>query len=397
MMSFQRDSAVPMGRARFADGVSAARTRWREAGEARPSGYVLLLATVVVLNLVGLVMVLSASSVEAQDRYGSSWLFFQKHVVWSLLGVLALVVMSRLDYRLLRAATPALLMASSLLLVAVVVPGVGVSVSGASRWIPLGPLRVQPSEFAKLALLLYAAQVLASRVDRLHDWRATLRPVLAVLAVFSSLVMLQPDLGTTIVLVMIAGTILFVGGVHLGQLAVVAGGSGGLGLLLGLAEPYRRARLTSFTNPWADPRGDGYQVVQSLIALGSGGWTGAGLGASKAKWLFLPNAHTDFIFAVIGEELGMIGCLLVLAMILAFLVLGVRTSLRAPDRFGMLLAAGITGWVVGQSVVNIGAVIGLLPVTGVPLPFVSFGGSSLLVTMAATGVLLNVARQGSGE
>lgn len=397
MTLFQREAAAPMGRARFAGGVSATRARWREAGETRPSGYVLLLATVVVLNLVGLVMVLSASSVTAQDRYGSSWLFFQRHVIWLIMGVAALVAMSRLDYHLLRRATPALLIVSALLLLAVVVPGVGVHVSGSSRWIGVGSLRIQPSEFAKVALLLYAAQVLASRGDRLNDWRETLRPVLVMLGVFALLVMLQPDLGTTVVLVIIAGTVLFAGGVHLGHLAVVAAGAGGAGLLAALAAPYRRARLTSFANPWADAGGDGYQVVQSLIALGSGGWTGTGLGTSKAKWLFLPNAHTDFILAIIGEELGLLGCLLVLSLILAFLALGVRAALHAPDRFGMLLATGVTGWVVGQSVVNIAGVIGLLPVTGVPLPFISFGGSSLLATMVATGALLNVARQGSGE
>lgn len=397
MTSFQREAVAPMGRARFADGVSATRARWREAGAARPPGYVLLLATVVVLNLVGLVMVLSASSVMAQDRYGSSWLFFQRHVVWSILGVVALVAMSRLDYHLLRAATPALLIVAVLLLIAVVIPGVGVRVDGSSRWLGVGSLRVQPSELAKLVLLLYAAQALSLRSDRLDDWRATLRPVLAVLGVFAFLIMLQPDLGTTVVLVIIAGTVLFVGGVNLGHLTAVAAGSAGLGLLLAIAAPYRRARLTSFLNPWADATGDGYQVTQSLIALGSGGWTGSGLGASKAKWLFLPNSHTDFILAVIGEELGLLGCLLVLALVLAFLTLGVRAALHAPDRFGMLLATGVTGWVVGQSVVNIGAVIGLFPVTGVPLPFISFGGSSLLTTMVATGALLNVARQGSGE
>jgi cell division protein FtsW len=208
--------------------------------------------------------------------------------------------------------------------------------------------------------------------------------------------MLQPDMGTTIVMAILTGTVLFVGGLRMRHLVTLGVCGVSAGAVLAVVEPYRRARLLSFIDPFSavHAQAGGYQVAQSLIALGSGGWTGVGLGAGRAKWLFLPNAHTDFIFAVIGEELGLVGCALVVFLFGALTVFGVRTALRAPDRFGTLLAAGITGWVVGQALVNIGAVTGLLPVTGVPLPFVSFGGSALLFTMAAAGVLLNVARQG---
>jgi cell division protein FtsW len=267
-----------------------------------------------------------------------------------------------------------------------------VSVRGSSRWIGTGQFRVQPSEFAKLAILLFTADILARRGAK-GSARSALRPVVLVFCVAAFLVMGQPDMGTTLVLGCIVLSLLFVGGVELRTLGGLVGVAAGGALLLGLVEGYRRARLFSFLNPWKDAGNTGYQIVQSLVGLASGHWTGLGLGASRAKWGFLPNAYTDFIFAIIGEELGLIGTLLVIGLFVAFAILGVRTALKAPDRFGALLAAGITAWVVGQALINIGAVIGVLPVTGVPLPFVSFGGSSLVITMGAAGILLNIARQ----
>lgn len=375
-------------------GVRTARRAWRAGGKRRPPAYYALLSTILVLNLVGLVMVLSSSSVEALANYGSSWLFFKRQLAWTVLGLCALAVTSRVDYRVLRRFVGPLLVASSALLVLVLVPGVGIAVRGSTRWLGAGSLRFQPSELAKLALLVYCADVLTRRASNVADWRMVLRPVALVFCFFGALVMLEPDMGTTIVMALLTGTILFVGGLRMRHLLLVGVGGFAAGTALALSAPYRRARLLSFLDPFADARAGGYQVAQSLIALGSGGWTGVGLGAGRAKWLFLPNAHTDFIFAVIGEELGLVGCALVLFLFGTLTVLGVRAALRAPDRFGTLLAAGITGWIVGQALVNVGAVTGLLPVTGVPLPFVSFGGSALLFTMAATGALLNVARQG---
>jgi cell division protein FtsW len=215
-----------------------------------------------------------------------------------------------------------------------------------------------------------------------------------VLGLFAALVMKEPDLGSAMVLAIVVLAVLVAGGARKTHLAVVFGLGISAVTILALVEPYRRTRMLTFLDPFADASNAGYQMSQSLIALGSGGFTGVGLGAGRAKWNFLPNAHTDFIFAIIGEELGLIGCFLVMGLFIAFAVFGARAALRAPDRFGALVAAGATVWVVGQAVINIGAVVGLLPVTGIPLPFVSFGGSALIMTMLATGILVNVARQG---
>jgi cell division protein FtsW len=344
------------------------------------------------LVVVGLVMVLSASSVQALRDFGSSWVVFQRQAMWVVIGVVALALAVRTDYRRWqRPAVPLALVALGLLVV-VLVPGLGVSVRGSSRWLGSGQFRIQPSEFAKLAILLFTADVLARRGAK-GNVRAALRPILVVFGIAAFLVMGQPDMGTTLVLGCIVVALLFVGGIELRTLGGLMGIAAGGALLLGLVESYRRARLFSFLNPWKDAGNSGYQIVQSLVGLASGHWTGLGLGASRAKWGFLPNAYTDFIFAIIGEELGLIGTLLVIGLFVAFAILGVRTALKAPDRFGALVAAGITAWVVGQALINIGAVIGVLPVTGVPLPFISFGGSSLVITMGAAGILLNIARQ----
>jgi cell division protein FtsW len=374
--------------------VRRGRQAWREGGRLRPPGYYALLATIVVLNLVGLVMVLSASSVEALATYGSPWLFFKRQLTWTVLGLAGMGITCRIDYRVLRRYVGPLLVISAGLLFLVLVPGVGISVNGSTRWLGVGAARFQPSELAKLALLLYCADLLTRRAANVGDWRAVLRPVGFMFCFFGGLVMLQPDMGTTIIMAILTGTILFVGGVRMRHMAAVAAAGVAGGTMLAIVEPYRRARLMSFIDPFDHYKEGGYQVAQSLIAFGSGSWTGVGLGAGRAKWMFLPNAHTDFIFAVIGEELGLVGCALVLMLFGALALLGVRTALRAPDRFGQLLAAGITGWIVGQAIINVGAATGALPVTGVPLPFISFGGSALLFTMCATGILLNVARQG---
>jgi cell division protein FtsW len=361
---------------------------------ARPTGYVLLLTIVVVLNIVGILMVLSASSVKSILSHGSAWYYFERQVTWLAIGAVALIVGARIDYRHWRRVVLPLLTLATALLVVVLVPGVGHTAFGSRRWLGFGALSIQPSELGKLALLIYGAEVLSRRTDAARTWKLSLRPVAGVFLVFAALVMKEPDMGTTIVLAIIAGTLLFVGGIRGRHLAGIGAGVALGATFLAVAEPYRRARLLSFLHPVADRMNGGWQVYQSLIAISSGRLVGVGLGAGRSKWQFLPNAHTDFIFAVIAEELGFVGCLLVVGLFAAFAVFGVRAAVRAPDRFGMLVAAGITGWVVGQAIVNMGAVIGLLPVTGVPLPFVSFGGSALLFTMGAAGILLNVARQG---
>jgi cell division protein FtsW len=376
----------------------AAAPKPRASGAARSSTRsstaLLLVAIVAVLNVVGMVMVLSASSVSSITDYGSPWYFFTRQLLWTVAGVVAFVFAIRFDYHSWQRLVRPLLILSVILLLAVLVPGVGIYVSGARRWIGYGIFRIQPSEIAKLALLIFTADIVSRRARELSDWKRVLRPVVLVLMLFAALVMKEPDLGTTLVMALLVIAMLVAGGVRAKHLFVVAAGGATLVTALAWLEPYRRERMLTFLHPFADSSNSGYQIAQSLIAIGSGGVTGVGLGASRAKWNFLPNAHTDFIFAIIGEELGLIGAFAVMALFVGFGILGTRAALRAPDRFGTLLAAGATMWVVAQAAINIGAVVGVLPVTGIPLPYVSFGGSALITTMLASGILVNVAAQG---
>jgi cell division protein FtsW len=373
----QRSAHVP------APGATGSRLFW---------GLALLVA---VFNLLGLVMVMSASSVVALDEYGSSWYFVSRQAAWAAVGTVALVVLAKLDYhRWRRYSGPFVLVA--LMLLAIVLP-IGTGTRGATRWIGVGPLTFQPSELAKLALLVWVADLLARRAAYMHNPRATLRPVIVVLAAMATLVMLEPNLGTTIVLAAIALTMCYVGGAALGPLARWATFGIAAATALALAAPYRRARVLAFLDPWADPIDKGYQNIQSMVGLAEGGVWGKGLGAGTAKWGFLPLAHSDFIFAVIGEELGLLGAAAVVGLFVLLAVVGIRIALHAPDRFGLLLAVGVTSWFCVQAFVNIGAVIGILPITGVPLPFISAGGSSLVFGMAAAGLLLSVARQATDE
>jgi cell division protein FtsW len=364
---------------------------------AKPSTFYLLVGIVGVLVVIGLVMVLSASSVQSQREYGSTWSYFLRQSIWTVFSVIACMVMARIDYRRWRPLIPVLLAGSFVLLVVVLVPGIGLQVNGARSWIGRGMFRMQPSELVKLALLLFCADILARRHNRMDEARLTLVPVLVVVGVTALLMMLQPDLGSTMVMGAIVFSVLFVAGVPLGRLTgVFTVGSAGA-LVLALAKPYRRNRLLAFLDPSKDPANTGYQINQSLMGVASGGFFGVGLGESRAKWGFLPNAYSDFIFAIIAEELGLLGALLVVGLFLAFGVVGIRAALRAPDRFGMFVAAGITAWVLAQAFVNIGGVVGILPITGLTLPYVSYGGTSLLVMMSATGLLLNIAANGGPQ
>jgi cell division protein FtsW len=359
----------------------------------RPGLFVALAFLVAVFNLLGLVMVMSASSVIALDEYGSAWYFVLRQAAWASAGAVALVVVARVDYHRWRRLAGPFLVVALVLLGLVLVPQVGVGANGANRWIGVGPLTVQPAELVKLALLIWVADLLSRRAAYMRNTRATLRPVIVVLAVAAALVMLQPNLGTTIVLAAIALILCYVGGSPVLPLAGWATIGVGAATALALAAPYRRARVLTFLNPWADPTDKGYQNIQSMVGLAGGGIAGKGLGAGTAKWGFLPYAHSDFIFAVIGEELGLVGAAAVVGLFVLLGIIGVRIALHAPDRFGLLLAMGVTSWFCVQAFVNIGAVIGILPITGVPLPFVSAGGSSLVFGMAGAGLLLSVARQ----
>ncbi len=343
------------------------------------------------LCVFGLVMVGSASPIISLQLYGSTWTILFRQALWMGVGLVALVLCARMSYRHWQRLRGPLVVVSFALLVAVLVPGVGVTAGGSSRWIGAGVLRVQPSELMKLCLAVFCADLLTRRADRLSEPRRALVPVLIVLGSACVLILKQPDMGTALVLCAIALGVLFMGGVPMKPILWVLALSAGLAFVVGLADPYRRDRILSFLNPGAHRSGTGYQVWQSLVGLGSGHLFGLGLGGGRQKWGILPNAHTDFIFSVVGEELGLIGAVLLLGLFFALAWFGFRAATRAPDRFGSLLAVAVTVWITSQAVINVGAVIGVLPVTGIPLPFVSFGGSSLVVTMAAVGILLNIA------
>lgn len=357
--------------------------------EVKTRSAVLLL--VGVLCCIGLVMVLSASAYTSLTDYGSVWTIFERQVLWMGVGVIALFFASRFEYQKWHRLKALLLLGTLAMLVAVLAPGVGVTSGGSSRWIGVGLLRIQPSELMKLALVVFGADLLARRSDLVHRAGAVVVPMVLVTGFGALLLLAQPDMGTALVLVCICLAVLFAGGVPSRMLGRLVLGACACAFVLALAEPYRRERLMSFLHPFAQSSGAGYQVVQSLVGLGNGRLYGLGLGNGQQKWGLLPNPHTDFIFSVIGEETGLVGTLLILALFVALAFYGLRAAARAPDRFGSLLAVGATAWITTQAVINIGAVIGVLPVTGIPLPFISFGGSSLVITMVAAGVIANVA------
>jgi len=353
-----------------------------------------LVVVVAVLSLLGSVMILSASSVVAVEEAGSAFAVFIRQCMWLVIGAVGLVVGARLDYHRWARMVPGLVLTTLGLLVLVLIPGIGVNVNGAQRWIGFGFLQLQPAEPAKFALIVFCAALVARNAHRVEEFAVVLRPALVVLGMFAALLMKQPNLGTTMVLCAIVGGMLLWAGIPMRVLALLAGSAAALGTLFALSADYRRERVVGFLDPWENAGDAGYQTIQSLIGVASGGVSGSGLGESRAKWGFLPEAHTDFVFAIIGEELGLIGSLFVVALFAALIALGLRIAQRAADPFGSMLAVGVTTWFAVQGFVNVGAVLSLLPITGVPLPFVSFGGSSLLATMLAAGVLVNVAFQG---
>ena len=367
------------------------RPRAKRALAARRSA-ALLLGSTAFLTVAGLIMVLSASSVSSYARYGDSFRFFQRQAAYAVVGVLALTLTSRIRYDAWRRLALPFLLLTVLMLALVLHPGAGIEAYGSSRWFQVGPVTVQPSEIAKLALVVFTAAVVAGRWGRLDELGRLAVPLVPVWLVVCGMVMLQPDLGTTLILSGTVFLLLFVAGVRLRYLAV----TGLVGLLVGMglimSADYRRVRFLSFLDPWKDAGNTGYQLIQSLIALGSGGFTGVGLGASRQKWQYVPNAHTDFIFSILGEELGLLGEIVVLVAFGALIFAGVRIAAQADDVFGRLLAAGIVSWFGLQALINLGAVTGTLPITGVPLPFLSYGGSSLVVSLAAVGILVNIAR-----
>jgi len=348
----------------------------------------MLLMITVCLSLLGLTMVLSASSVMSLTTTGSPWGQFRAQVAWLGLGIVAMTTMALVDHNHLRKLTLPALIASIVLLVGVLTP-LGVSVNGAQRWIDLGPLQFQPSEIAKFTLVLYAAHVLSSEKD--VSLRRAVRPILVVLVLYGALILLQPNLGTAIIMFSIGIATLYASGVRLWVLAILGSTSVvGASALAYFAE-YRRARLLAFLDPWADPLDEGWQTIQSLVSVANGGVTGVGIGASRGKFGFLPEAQNDFVFAVTAEEFGLVGATVVIVGYVLFGLTALVVARRA-DRFGALLVVGVATWVTVQAFINIGAVLGVIPIAGVPLPLMSAGGTALVSTLAGIGVMLNVAR-----
>jgi cell division protein FtsW len=368
-------------------------SRSHRAPAVAPAVFYALAVAIGLLVMLGLVMVLSASSVTAIRGGRSGFAFFGSQVIWAVLGAGALVATYRVPLRLVRAASGPLLVLALGLNVLALVPGFGTEVKGARAWLSIGPFGFQPSELLKLALLLHIASLLARREAEMHDTRRTLFPVLALLGLAGGILMVQNDLGSAVVLAGIALGLLFIAGAPLVPLVLSVGTLGVLGAAFVTSTPYRRSRWLAFLDLAAHKGDSGYQVWQSLIGIASGGVPGVGLGESRAKWGYLPESHTDFIFAIVAEELGLIGATAVLGLYAVVLCCGVMVALRCKDRFLQLLAGGITTWIALQALINIGGVIGVLPLTGLTLPYMSYGRSSLLVMLMAAGLLLRVARR----
>jgi len=377
-------------RAAVMEGVERSAGRAREAAVSERRS-IAITVTVFVLLVIGLGAMLSASSVVSIRLTGDPLFYFKRQVMWVGLGVIAFAVTTRIPYRNWRRMALGIYAVCVALLVLTLV--IGDRRNGAVRWIELGPLTIQVAEFAKLATIM----LLAAALTKKERWLRSgilhfIVPTFTILGLVGALLLAQPDFGTFVLILAASFAVMLASAAPLGYIA----GLGTLGAtaatFLAFAARYRRSRLTGFLHPMADPLGAGLQAVQSLVALGTGGIFGVGLGASRARWSFLPNAHTDFIFAIIGEETGMVGALLVVTLFAIFAIVGTRIALRAPDRFGRLLAVGIVAYLSFQAIVNIGGVVAVLPITGVPLPFVSAGGNAMVVNLAAVGMLVNISR-----
>ena len=358
-----------------------------------------LLLAILVLVAIGVEMVFSASFVVAHNEFGDGTYFLLRHLVWIALGLIALVAASRIDYRILPRFAALIYLGSLVLLAVVLLPGMGEVTYGSARWLSLGPLSFQPSEVTKVALVIYLASWLAKVGDTVNDFRLGIIPFALILCLTAGLVLLEPNLGTAAVLTATAASTFFVAGVNiLHALSAALVGAGGLAALMGLAHTaagggYWSQRVEAFLNPWLYAEGIGWQTTQTLLALGSGGVTGLGLGVGRQKYYYVPNAHTDSIFAIVGEEIGLVGTLLVLGLFLFVAWRGLSIALSAPDPLGRLLAAGVTSMIVWQALLNMAVISNTVPFTGEPLPFVSYGGSAMVVNLCAVGLLLSVSRR----
>jgi cell division protein FtsW len=349
-----------------------------------------LLFPVLLLVGMGIVMVYSASSALAIKKFGSGYFFLQKQAMFSLIGIVVLVVFSYIPFRLYRVLVYPVLAAAIAMLVAVVFSGLGVTAGGSARWLQLGPVQFQPSELARLALVIYMAYSMSKKGEQLRDFYVGFLPHFLVLGLFTGLLLVQPDFGSIVIFAALTWIMLFVGGCRITHLLSVIVVLAPMAWLFMTHAEYRVKRLMSFMDPWQYPADEGYQIVHSLMAFGTGGITGAGIGKGYQKLFYLPEPHTDFIFSVVGEELGLIGVMTVILLYGIMLMRGIRIARHAQDRFGSLLAMGITVTLGLQACINMGVALGMLPTKGLTLPFLSYGGTSLLINMAAVGIMMNI-------
>jgi cell division protein FtsW len=357
----------------------------------------MLLVATAMLVILGLLAVYTSSFAVGYHEFGDTNYFVGRQAVFALLGVVALVVFMRMDYNRLRAWSVPMLLLALAGLIAVLVPGVGVERNGAARWLELGPISFQPSEFAKLAVIVYIAAWLASRGKDIRQFSLGFVPFVLLLGIVGGLIIAEPDMGTMIIIFLTASTLFFVAGAPLSHLGLLIGVGGAISYAVILHREYQMDRLAMFVNPESDADGSGFQIIQLLVALGSGGPLGLGWGDGKQKFFYVPGAHTDGVFAIVGEEVGFIGLMAILGLFGFFVYRALLVTLNSRDRFSMLLCIGIIAWISAQTLINIGGITRTIPLTGVPLPFLSYGGSSLIMLMAAVGVLLSVSRYSSSE
>jgi cell division protein FtsW len=346
------------------------------------------------LLLVGLLTVYTASFAVSYLEYGNANHFIIRQGIYAIVGLAALVYFMRLDYHQLRYLAVPMMVLALVGLLAVLIPGIGVERNGARRWLELGPIIFQPSEFAKLAVIIYISAWLAGRRENINKFSLGLVPFVLMVSVVGGLVIIEPDMGTAIIIVLTTSTLFFIAGAPLSHLVLLIVSGGLVSYFMILAQNYRLDRIASFVSPEADPQGAGFHILQLLIALGSGGITGLGWGVSRQKFYYVPGAHTDGVFAIIGEELGFIGLLGILCLFAFFVYRALKATLASRDQFGTLLGIGILSWIAYQTLINIGGITRSIPLTGVPLPFLSYGGSALVAVMAGAGILLSLSRYG---
>jgi cell division protein FtsW len=344
------------------------------------------------LLMLGLLTVYTSSFAVGYLEYGDTNYFVARQAIFSLVGLAALVFFMRLDYHYLKVLSVPMMAVALLGLLAVLIPGLGVERNGASRWLEVGPLSVQPSEFAKLAVIVYISAWLASRGDQISKFSLGFVPFVLMVGLIGGLVIAEPDMGTTIIILLTAITLFFVAGAPLSHLSLLLAVGGFISYMVIISRDYQLDRLVSFVSPESDPQGVGFHIIQLLIALGSGGPLGLGWGASRQKFFYVPSSHTDGVFAILGEELGFVGLMAVIGLFGFFMYRAVRVTMRSRDRFAVLLGIGVVAWISYQTLINIGGITRTIPLTGVPLPFLSYGGSALVSVMAGAGILLSLSR-----